>query len=69
VDIAQKLRILKIQFAKYMKVKKKKGQNVDTSFLLRRGNKISMEGVTETIFGAETEGQIIRRLSTRESIP
>jgi hypothetical protein len=31
-------------------------QSVDTSLLLRRGNKIPMEGVTETKFRAETEG-------------
>jgi hypothetical protein len=30
--------------------------------LLRRGNKIPMEGVTETKFRAETEGTIIQRL-------
>jgi hypothetical protein len=36
---------------------KKKDQSVDTSFLLRMGNKIPMEGVTETKFGAETEGR------------
>jgi hypothetical protein len=34
---------------------------VDTSILLRRGNKIPMEGVTETKFGAETEGGTIQR--------
>ena len=34
---------------------KKEDQNVDTSFLLRMGNKIPVEGVTETKFGAETE--------------
>jgi hypothetical protein len=28
----------------------------------RRGNKILMEGVTETKFGAETEGMTIQRL-------
>jgi hypothetical protein len=39
-----------------MKLKKKKDQSVDTSFFLRMGNKIPMEGVTETKFGAETEG-------------
>jgi hypothetical protein len=38
-----------------MKIKKK-DQSVDTAFLLRIGNKISMEGFTETKFGAETEG-------------
>jgi hypothetical protein len=31
-----------------MKLKKKEDQNVDTSILPRRGNKITMEGVTET---------------------
>jgi hypothetical protein len=31
-----------------MKLKKKEDQSVDSSFLLRIGNKISMEGVTET---------------------
>jgi hypothetical protein len=45
-----------------MKLKKKEDQSVDTSFLLRKGNKIPMEGVTETNFGAETE-VIIQRLS------
>jgi hypothetical protein len=40
-----------------MKLKKKEDQSVDTLILLRRGNKIPMEGVTETKFGAETEGR------------
>jgi hypothetical protein len=43
-----------------MKLKKKEDQCVDTSFLLRMGNKISMEGVTK--FRAETEGRTIQRL-------
>jgi hypothetical protein len=43
-----------------MKLKKKEDQNVDTSFLLRMGNKIPMEGVTET--KAETEERNIQRL-------
>jgi hypothetical protein len=34
-----------------MKLKKKEDQSVDTSFLLRMGNKIPMEGVTETKVG------------------
>jgi hypothetical protein len=34
---------------------KKEDQSVDTLILLRRGNKISMEGVTETKCGVETE--------------
>ena len=33
-------------------------QSVDTLILLRRGNKMSMEGVTETKCGAETEGML-----------
>jgi hypothetical protein len=46
-----------------MKLKKKENQSVDTSFLLRRGNKIPMEGVTEAKFRAKTEGRTIQRLS------
>jgi hypothetical protein len=42
-----------------MKLKKKEDQSVDTSILLRRGNKIPMEGVTETKCGVETEGMTI----------
>jgi hypothetical protein len=45
-----------------MKLKKKKDQSVDTSSLLRIGNKIPIEGVTETKFGAEREGRTIQRL-------
>jgi hypothetical protein len=41
---------------------KKEDQSVDTSFLLRMGNKIPMEGVTETKFGADSEGMAIQRL-------
>jgi hypothetical protein len=44
-------------------MKLKKGDHsVDTLFLLRMGNKIPMEGVTETKFGAEREGMTIQRL-------
>ena len=35
-----KLRIPKLQFAKHKKIKKKEDQCMDTSFLLRIGNKI-----------------------------
>jgi hypothetical protein len=45
-----------------MKLKKKEDKSVDTSFLLRMGNKIPMEGVTETSFRAEMEGKTIQRL-------
>jgi hypothetical protein len=45
----------------HMKLKKKEDQSVETSILLRRGNKIPMEGVTETKCGAGTEGMTIHR--------
>jgi hypothetical protein len=45
-----------------MKLKKKEDQSADTSFLLRMGNKIPMDQVTEAKFGAETEGWTIQRL-------
>jgi hypothetical protein len=45
-----------------MKLKKKEDRSVDVSVLLRRGNKILMEGDTETKGGVETEGKAIQRL-------
>jgi hypothetical protein len=45
-----------------MKLKIKKDQSVDTLFLLRTGDKIPMEGVTETKFEAEMEERTIQRL-------
>jgi hypothetical protein len=54
-------RIPKIQFVKHKKIKKE-DQSVDTSFLLRIGNKTPMEGVTETKFGFKTKGWTIQRL-------
>jgi hypothetical protein len=45
-----------------MKLKKKEDQSMATSFLLRMGNKIAMEGVTETKFGADMEGRTIQRV-------
>jgi hypothetical protein len=45
-----------------MKLKKKEDQSVDTLFLLRRGNKIPTERVSETKFRAKTEGMAIQRL-------
>jgi hypothetical protein len=59
VILTQKLIISKTQFANHMKLEKKGGQSVDTSILLRSENKMSMEGVTETKFRAETEGMTI----------
>jgi hypothetical protein len=66
--LAQKHRIHKIKFAKQKKIKKREYQRVDTSFLLRMGNKIPMEGVTETEFGAKTERRTIRDCPTLGSI-
>jgi hypothetical protein len=45
-----------------MKLKKKEYESEDTLSLLRMGNKIPMEGVTETKFGDETEGRTMQRL-------
>jgi hypothetical protein len=45
-----------------MKLKKREDQSVDTSILLRRENKIPMEGVTKTKLRAETEGMTTQRL-------
>jgi hypothetical protein len=41
---------------------KKEDQSVDASFLLRLGNKIPLEGVTETKFGAQREERTTQRL-------
>jgi hypothetical protein len=53
-----------LEYPKYnsQTTKKKEDQSVDTSILLRRGNKIPINGVTETKCGAETEGMPIQRL-------
>jgi hypothetical protein len=56
------IRIPRIQFAKQMKLRRNEDQSVDTSPLLRIGNKTPMEGVTETKFGAEAKGWTIQRL-------
>jgi hypothetical protein len=45
-----------------MAIVKKEDQSVNASFFLRVGNKIPMEGITETKFRAETEGRTIQRL-------
>ena len=52
-----------------MKIKKKEDQIVDTSFLLRIGNKIPIGGVTETKCRTEIEGKAIQRLPLLASIP
>jgi hypothetical protein len=45
-----------------MKLKKKEYQSLDTSFLLRMGNKVAMERITETKFRAKMEEMTIQRL-------
>jgi hypothetical protein len=42
---------------------------VDTSFLLKLGNKIPMEGITETNFGAQMVGRTIQVLPHLEDHP
>ena len=42
-----------------MKLKKKEDQRVGALVLLRRENKIPMEGVIETKYGAETKGKVV----------
>ena len=42
-----------------MKLKKNENQSVDTLPLLRIGNKTATEGVTQTKFGAQTNGWTI----------
>jgi hypothetical protein len=46
-----------------MKLKKKEDQSMDTSILIRRGNKLLTEGITETKFRAKMEGMTIQRLT------
>jgi hypothetical protein len=57
-----------IKFAKHIKFKKKEDQSEKTLFL-RMGNKIPIEGVSETMFGAEREGKTTRDCPTSGSIP
>jgi hypothetical protein len=48
--LAQKHRTPKIQFAKHKKIKKREDKLVDTSFLLRIGNKIHMQGDRDKVW-------------------
>jgi hypothetical protein len=48
VDIRPETWNTKIQFKDHMKLQKKEDQSLNSSVLLRRENKIPMEGVTET---------------------
>jgi hypothetical protein len=58
----------KIQFTDHMKLKKKDDQSVDTSVLLRMGNKISMGGVTETIMEQKRKERLSRDCPTWGSL-
>jgi hypothetical protein len=62
VDISPEAQNTQDTTSKHMKLKKKEDQSVDTLILLRRENKISMEGVTETKFRTETEGMTMQRV-------
>jgi hypothetical protein len=55
--LAHKLRVPKIQFAKYKIIKKKENKHVDISFLLR-----THERNYKTKFGANRKGWTIQRL-------
>jgi hypothetical protein len=52
-----------------MKLKRKEDQSVDISILLRRGNKIPMDRVTEKMFRAEIKRRAIQRLPHLGSHP
>jgi hypothetical protein len=60
VDISPDVWNTQVKFTNHMKLKKKEDHSVDTSVLLRRGIKITMGGITETKFRAETEGKAIQ---------
>jgi hypothetical protein len=52
-----------LSLTNHMKLIKKEDHSVDTSILLKRGNKTPMERITEKKYGAESEGMTIQRLS------
>jgi len=58
-----------IQFTDHMMLKNEEDQNVDASFLLRRGDKILTGGNKRTKNGAKTERQAIQRLPTLPGHP
>jgi hypothetical protein len=69
VDISPEAQNAQDTICKTHELKKKEDQSVDTLILLRRGNKIPMEGVTETKFRVENEGMTIQRLPHLEIHP
>jgi hypothetical protein len=56
-------------FPKHKTIKKKEDQCMDTSFLPRIGNKIPVEGVAETNFGAKRKDGPSKDCPTLGSIP
>ena len=52
-QLAQNFGIPKIQFIDHMKLKKKEDQNVDTSVLLRKVNKILTGGNMEAVWNSD----------------
>jgi hypothetical protein len=63
VDINPEILNIQDTISKTHETQKKEDESGDTLFLLIMGNKIPMEGVTETKFRAEMEGRTIQRLS------
>jgi hypothetical protein len=53
----------------FYQTQEEEDQSVDTSFLLRMGNKIPMEGVTETKFELRGKEGPSRDCPTRGSMP
>jgi len=52
----------KIPTTDHMKLMKKDHQSKDASVLLRKGNKVFIDGDKAKKFGAETEGMAVQRL-------
>ena len=62
MDIRPEVQNTQGTFHRSYNAQEEEDQSVDTSVLLRKGNKIPMGEVTETKCGAETEGKAIQRL-------
>jgi hypothetical protein len=62
VDISLEIYKTQDTICKHKKIKKREDQRVDTSFLLRIGNRMPMKGVIESKFGAKVKGWTIKRL-------
>jgi hypothetical protein len=62
VDISPEAQNSQDTIPEHMKLKKEEDQSMDTSFFLRKGNKIPMGGAIETKSEAETKVKAIQRL-------